>query len=141
MKLLLEVFPDARFVHIHRNPYEVFRSSMHTAHKVMPWWTLQRPQHADVEERVCAQYAEVYEAYFAERKLDPPRPLHEWATSRWRPTPSANCGKCTRPSPAGLRHYDRAGVSRFDPRLREKPLRRGRGAVEERSRPPLAAVL
>lgn len=29
IRLLLEMFPDAKFVHIHRNPYEVFASTLH----------------------------------------------------------------------------------------------------------------
>jgi hypothetical protein len=29
VRLLLEMFPDARFVYIHRNPYEVFASTLH----------------------------------------------------------------------------------------------------------------
>ena len=77
IRLLLETFPDARFVHIHRNPYEVFVSTRHTARKVMPWWTLQRPVLHDVEERALLQYEEVFEAFFAERSLVPPGRWHE----------------------------------------------------------------
>jgi omega-hydroxy-beta-dihydromenaquinone-9 sulfotransferase len=29
IRLLLEMFPDAKFIHIHRNPYEVFASTLH----------------------------------------------------------------------------------------------------------------
>lgn len=29
IRILLEMFPDAKFVHIHRNPYEVFASTLH----------------------------------------------------------------------------------------------------------------
>src|SRR5437667_340199 len=29
IRLLLELFPNARFVHIHRNPYDVFQSTQH----------------------------------------------------------------------------------------------------------------
>jgi hypothetical protein len=77
IRLLLEVFPDARFVHIHRNPYEVFQSSRHSALKVTPWWTLQRPQLDDLEERMLRQYAEVFDAFFAERGLILPDRWHE----------------------------------------------------------------
>jgi hypothetical protein len=77
VKLLLEAFPDARFVHIHRHPYEVYQSAVHTTKKVIPWWTLQRPDHEGVEERTLAEYAEVYEAYFEERHLIPAGRLHE----------------------------------------------------------------
>jgi len=36
IKTLLELFPDARFVHIHRNPYDVFRSTQHLMKKIAP---------------------------------------------------------------------------------------------------------
>ena len=29
IRIILEMFPDAKFVHIHRNPYEVFASTLH----------------------------------------------------------------------------------------------------------------
>jgi hypothetical protein len=77
IRLLLEVFPDARFVHIHRDPYDVFRSTCHLARQVCFWWTLQRPQLHDVEERTLQQYEEVYAAFFAERDLIPRQHWHE----------------------------------------------------------------
>jgi hypothetical protein len=77
VKLLLDVFPDARFVHIHRHPYDVFQSALHAAIKVIPWWTLQRPDHAGLEERTLAEYEEIYDAYFEERGLIPAGRLHE----------------------------------------------------------------
>jgi hypothetical protein len=77
IKLLLELFPDAKFVHIHRNPYDVFRSSVHAFTKIAPWWTLQRPNLAGLEERILRQYHEVYDAYFDERGLIPAGRLHD----------------------------------------------------------------
>jgi hypothetical protein len=71
IKLLLELFPDARFVHIHRHPYEVFRSTMHTTRQVWRWWALQRLDDGDLEGRTLRQYTEVFDAYFAERDLIP----------------------------------------------------------------------
>lgn len=77
IKLLLEVFPDARFVHIHRNPYDVFASSLNSARKAIPWWTLQKPDYAGLEEVTLRQYEEIYQAYFDERGLIPVGRLHE----------------------------------------------------------------
>jgi omega-hydroxy-beta-dihydromenaquinone-9 sulfotransferase len=77
IKLLLEVFPDARFVHIHRNPYDVFSSSLNSARKAIPWWTLQKPDYAGLEEVTLRQYDEIYQAYFEERGLIPAGRLHE----------------------------------------------------------------
>jgi hypothetical protein len=77
IRLLLELFPDAKFVHIHRNPYDVFRSTCHLARKVAAWSTLQRPIAAGIEERALRQYAEVYEAYFNQKRLIPAGCLYE----------------------------------------------------------------
>src|SRR4029079_7311557 len=42
VNLLLETFPEARFVHIHRDPYTVFRSTQHYFDTAI-WYTyLQR---------------------------------------------------------------------------------------------------
>ncbi len=79
IKLLLDVFPDAKFIHIHRNPYEVFLSTCHTMRKVSPWWAMQRPDYSNLEERMLAQCAEVFDAYFAQRDLIPREQIHEIA--------------------------------------------------------------
>jgi hypothetical protein len=77
IRLLLELFPGARFVHIHRNPYDVFRSTRHTARTVTPWWALQRPDYGDLEGRTLRQYREVYDVFFEERGLIPKGHFHE----------------------------------------------------------------
>jgi hypothetical protein len=71
IKPLLELFPEARFVHIRRNPFDVFRSTEHWLRSGTPVWTLQRPDHRDLEERIFRQYKEVYEVFFEERELIP----------------------------------------------------------------------
>ncbi len=77
IQLLLELFPDAKFVHIHRNPYDVFQSTQHLIRKVTPWWALQRPDYSDLEDRIIRQYKHVYEVFFAERGLIPKGRFHE----------------------------------------------------------------
>jgi omega-hydroxy-beta-dihydromenaquinone-9 sulfotransferase len=79
IRLLLEVFPDAKFVHIHRNPYDVFRSSLHLMHTAAQWSTLQRIDHTGLEERTLDDYQELYDAYFEQRHLIPAGRLHELA--------------------------------------------------------------
>jgi omega-hydroxy-beta-dihydromenaquinone-9 sulfotransferase len=76
IRLLLEVFPDARFVHIHRNPYVVFQSARHTTLKMMDFFTLQHSA-LDVEERTIRQYREVFDAFFEEKALIREDRIHE----------------------------------------------------------------
>ena len=77
IRLLLELFPDAKFMHIHRNPYDVFRSTQHLIRTVTPWLALQRPGYRDLEKRTLRQYREVYEVFFEERRLIPKGRFHE----------------------------------------------------------------
>lgn len=71
VRLLLELFPDARFVHIHRNPYEVFQSTVHLLRTAGPWWALQRDGFEDSADRAIRQYRELYDAFFEDRGLIP----------------------------------------------------------------------
>jgi hypothetical protein len=82
IKLLLELFPDARFVNIHRNPYDVFRATTHTWKTAGPWWQLQRTDFSDDEQvnnQLLEQTRILYDRYFAQRSLIPAGQLHELA--------------------------------------------------------------
>ncbi len=68
---LLELFPEARFVHIHRDPYTVFQSTRAASLKIMDDWALQAGGWPDLEARIVQQNREIYERFFAERKLIP----------------------------------------------------------------------
>jgi hypothetical protein len=73
IRLLLGLFPDARFVHIHRDPYEVFRSTRHMTRKVQPVFQLQECPPLDDDDTILGVYTEMYDAYFEERALIPER--------------------------------------------------------------------
>lgn len=75
--LLLDLFPDARFVHIHRNPYVVYQSTLHWLRTAGPWYHLQRPGLVDLETRVLRVCREMYEMFFKERGLIPAGRLYE----------------------------------------------------------------
>jgi hypothetical protein len=77
VRLLLQLFPDARFVHIRRDPYAVFVSTVRLLAAVRPVFRLQRgPKEIDVE-MVLQTYATMYDAYFADRAEIPPGQLVE----------------------------------------------------------------
>jgi hypothetical protein len=77
IRLLLQMFPGAKFVHIRRDPYAVFRSSRRAFEVNFELLRLQRPRLHDLDEWVLRQYREMYEAYFEERGLIPEGHLHE----------------------------------------------------------------
>ncbi len=77
IKLLLELFPQAKFVHIHRNPYAVFPSTRHTLQVNFHLHNVQRPRMDDLDERILRQYAIMYDAFFQERGLVATGHFHE----------------------------------------------------------------
>jgi hypothetical protein len=74
---LLELFPDARFVHIVRDPYVVFPSTVHLWKSLYQNHGLQEPTFAGLEEYVFRTFAHVHERIQQGKKLIPPRRFHE----------------------------------------------------------------
>lgn len=77
VRLLLDLFPDARFVHIHRNPHVVYQSTLHWLRTAGPWYYLQRSDSIDFETRILRTGREMYDVYFEERCLIPGERLYE----------------------------------------------------------------
>jgi hypothetical protein len=77
IRLLLEMFPDARFVHIHRNPYTVFRSTQRLYEKVITKGCLQRVQEKETNESILRRYCTMCDAFFEERRLIPDGHFYE----------------------------------------------------------------
>lgn len=77
--LLLQMFPNAKFVHIHRDPYTVFQSTMHLHRRALKLTRLQHEPAFDWEERTLRLYREMYDVYFQERNMIPSGHLCEVA--------------------------------------------------------------
>jgi len=75
--VLLGLFPDARFIHICRNPYEVFRSTLHLYRTVLSWSQLQTIDAERVEQYVLTFYAKLMRKYLAEKERIPAGSLVE----------------------------------------------------------------
>ena len=75
--ILLEMFPDAKFVHIARNPYVIFPSTVHTWKSLYKKHGLQTPTFAGLDEYVYSTFERMYERYEAGRKLADPSRFHE----------------------------------------------------------------
>lgn len=67
--LLLELFPDARFVYVVRNPYDVFPSTRHLQRVLFEMNGLGRREPPDLDERILVTYSRLYEAYHLHRAL------------------------------------------------------------------------
>ena len=68
---LLEMFPEARFIHIHRNPYHVFLSTLHLYRTVIPRFQIQGIEDAEIEAVVLEFYDRLMHRYLAGRSKIP----------------------------------------------------------------------
>lgn len=75
--MLLELFPKAKFIHICRNPYTVFRSMLGVYRIVLPKAQLQRVSAEQTEEIVLRTYERLMKKYLAEKSLLPAGSLVE----------------------------------------------------------------
>ncbi len=77
IRILRELFPDARFVHIHRHPHEVFRSNQHYWDTAV-WYTyLQKPDRSNLDLEILRRYRAMHDAFHAQRPLIPAGQFHE----------------------------------------------------------------
>lgn len=72
IEVLLKMFPDAKFVHIHRNPYKVCLSTQKVYRNFFPLYDLQyQATDAELERVQLEVYEALYKKYFDERILIP----------------------------------------------------------------------
>ncbi len=71
IKALLELFPDAKFIHIYRNPYDIFRSTQRLHRVVLERSQLQEVAPDALEDWVLRFYAQLMRRFFADRTLIP----------------------------------------------------------------------
>ena len=77
IRILLEMFPNARFVNIHRDPYTVFQSHRHYF-DTATWYTyMQVPEVDRIEERILRRYRVLYDAYFEDVDRIPRGQFHQ----------------------------------------------------------------
>ena len=69
IKTLLELFPDARFVHIVRDPYVVFPSTVNLWKTLYASQALQKPTFAGLEEQVLSDCVRLYQKIEEGKKL------------------------------------------------------------------------
>ena len=74
---LLRLFPDARFIHIVRNPYAVYRSMTHLYGKMLPICQLDDVEPQEVAANLLDSYAAMMRRYMEDRELIPKGHLAE----------------------------------------------------------------
>ena len=57
------MFPKARFVHVVRDPYVIFPSTVHTWKKMYQFEAVQSPRYAGLEQYVLDTFVRMYEAF------------------------------------------------------------------------------
>jgi hypothetical protein len=111
IRLLLELFPNAHFVHVHRNPYRVFQSTRHYFDTAM-WYTyLQRPKLEGVDDGIFRRYTLLHDAFFRDQSLVPAAQFCEVSFEDLEQDPVGQVRAI----------YERLGLSgfsRFEPKLR-----------------------
>lgn len=109
---LLEMFPDARFVRIRRNPYLVVTSIVKMLRAVYAHFGLQTPHYAGLEEFVFTTYPKIVQKFEQGReKIDPSR-IHEL---RYEDLVQDPVGQLR----AVYDHLNLGGFDEFLPRLQE----------------------
>ncbi len=71
IKQLLELYPDARFIHIHRNPFYVYHSNMKMLNKIVGMMALTSFTEKQLSEFLLHSYASVYDKFNETKSLIP----------------------------------------------------------------------
>ncbi|MEO1707004.1 MAG: sulfotransferase [Pseudomonadota bacterium] len=65
---LRRLFPAAKFIHIHRNPYDVFRSMQNFYAKLLQQFALQSYDHVDIDAAILSVYPRMMNALEADQQ-------------------------------------------------------------------------
>lgn len=69
IEMLNRLFEGVRFIHIVRNPFEVFASMLHHYPRLFNAFAWQKFDNIDLEEMVFYKYRRIMESYLAQRKI------------------------------------------------------------------------
>lgn len=99
---VLRLYPDAKFIHVYRNPWRVHASSMKLMQRFTEELAFQSHEMSAAEDFVSKRYAAIMQKWFSDRQLIPPENLielrHEDITSRPNETVEKITGNLTCPT-------------------------------------------
>lgn len=75
--MILELFPNAKFAFIYRNPYKVFTSTMHLRRTMFEDNGFAAPDYSSLEDMTLNVYRNLFDTYERDRHLIPEGNLHE----------------------------------------------------------------
>lgn len=78
IKLLMETFPEIKFIHIYRNPYHVYLSTWRLYRSIIPIFSLQRVDVEFLDGFIIDFYRELYKKYLDEKRYIDERNLIEF---------------------------------------------------------------
>ena len=103
---LLEIFPDAKFIYLIRNPYTVFESTRKFYDKTIRSLMLQNFSEEEMESAILDIYTWMYDKYEADKKLVPQGNLFEMKFEDFEADPVGMAGKIY--SSLGLQGFEEA---------------------------------
>jgi hypothetical protein len=77
IKQILEIFPNAKFIHIYRNPYKVYLSTKKMRIKVLDKLSLQNAYEEEIEDQVINNYKRLMKRLLEQKELIPNENLIE----------------------------------------------------------------
>ncbi len=77
IKIILRMFPEAKFIHIYRNPYLVFISTKNLYRQLLSILSLQKIDDREIEENILWFYRQTMSKFFREKQLIPQENLIE----------------------------------------------------------------
>ena len=112
IKHLLELFPDAQFIHIHRHPYDVYKSTWKLYRSILPLFSFQHVDFNQLDRAIIRMYRDLFEQYLKERSLISKENLFEFGYSEFVANPLESLRKI-------YSHFKLDGFAEAEPHFQE----------------------